>query len=118
MEVIGNKQKEFSEVIGICKEPNMIDGYETYHVFRCQNKYYYEICIKEKYDKYNAVDLIRIDTDNSALCWYYMKQYFETNNRFVTDTYSFKYRGKMEEDSLHELLINLLKNIKFQVFDK
>ena len=112
-----NKQKSLSEVIGICKEPTMIDGYETYHVVRCQNKYY-ETRIKEKYDKYNAVDLFRIDTNNSALCWHSMRQYFEKNNRFITDTYSFKYRGRIEEDRLQELLSNSVKIIKSQVSDR
>ena len=112
-----NKQKELSEVIGICKEPITNDGYETYHIVRCQNKYY-DTRIKEKYDKYNAVDLFRIDTNNSALCWHSIKQYFSKNNRFVTNTYSFKYKGKIEEDVLHELLSNSVKFIKSQVSNK
>ena len=108
------KQKDLQEVIGICKEPNTNNGYETYHVVRCQSKYY-DTRIKEKREKYDARDLFRIDTNNSTLCWHSMKQYFSKNNRFVTDTYSFKYRGRIDEDGLKELLKDSVKTIKSQV---
>jgi hypothetical protein len=108
------KQKDLQEVIGICKEPNTNNGYETYHVVRCQSKYY-DTCIKDKREKYDARDLFRIDTNNSTLCWHSMKEYFAKNNRFVTDTYSFKYRGRIDEDGLKELLKDSVKTIKSQV---
>jgi hypothetical protein len=112
--VSSRKQKALSEVIGICKEPNLDNGYESYHIVRCQNKNYDKL-IKDKKDKYNAKELFRIDTNNSALCWHSMKQYFETNKRFITDTYSFKYKGKMDEDNLQDLLNDSVKNIKSRV---
>ena len=112
--VSSRKQKALSEVIGICKEPNLDNGYESYHIVRCQNKNYDKL-IKDKKDKYNAKELFRIDTNNSALCWHSMKQYFETNRRFITDAFSFKYKGKMNEDNLQDLLNDSVKNIKSRV---
>ena len=53
---VSRNQKALSEVIGICKEPVMINGYESYHIVRCQNKYYDKL-IKDKKDKYNAKEL-------------------------------------------------------------
>ena len=111
------KQKALSEVIGICKEPYMYDGYESYHIVRCQNKNYDRL-IKDKKDKYNAQELFRIDTNNSALCWHSMKQYFESNKRFITDTYSFKYRGFMDEDRLQEMLNDSVKTIKSRASER
>ena len=112
--VSSRKQKALSEVIGICKEPTLDNGYESYHIVRCQNKNYDKL-IKDKKDKYNAKELFRIDTNNSALCWHSMKQYFETNRRFITDAFSFKYKGKMNEDNLQDLLNDSVKNIKSRV---
>ena len=112
--VSSRKQKALSEVIGICKEPNFNNGYESYHIVRCQNKNYDRL-IKDKKDKYNAQELFRIDTNNSALCWHSMKQYFESNKRFITDAYSFKYRGLMDEDRLQEMLNDSVKTIKSRV---
>ena len=112
--VSSRKQKALSEVIGICKEPTLDNGYESYHIVRCQNKNYDKL-IKDKKDKYNAKELFRIDTNNSALCWHSMKQYFESNKRFITDAYSFKYKGLMDEDRLQEMLNDSVKNIKSRV---
>jgi hypothetical protein len=112
--VSSRKQKALSEVIGICKEPTLDNGYESYHIVRCQNKNYDKL-IKDKKDKYNAKELFRIDTNNSALCWHSMKQYFESNKKFITDTYSFKYKGKMNEDNLQDLLNDSVKNIKSRI---
>ena len=111
---VSRNQKALSEVIGICKEPVMINGYESYHIVRCQNKYYDKL-IKDKKDKYNAKELFRIDTNNSALFWHSMKQYFESNKIFMIDAYSFKYRGCMDEDRLNELLNDSVKTIKSKV---
>ena len=111
------KQKALSEVIGICKEPTLNNGYESYHIVRCQNKKYDRL-IKDKKDKYNAQELFRIDTNNSALCWHSMKQYFESNKRFITDTYSFKYRGLMDEDRLQEMLNDSVKTIKSRASER
>jgi hypothetical protein len=112
--VSSRKQKALSEVIGICKEPTLDNGYESYHIVRCQNKNYDKL-IKDKKDKYNAKELFRIDTNNSALCWHSMKQYFESNKKFITDSFSFKYKGKMNEDNLQDLLNDSVKNIKSRV---
>ena len=112
--VSSRKQKALSEVIGICKEPNIENGYESYHIVRCQNKNYDKL-IKDKKDKYNAKELFRIDTNNSALCWHSMKQYFESNKKFIIDAFSFKYKGKMNEDNLQDLLNDSVKNIKSRV---
>ena len=111
------KQKALSEVIGIYKEPTLNNGYESYHIVRCQNKNYDRL-IKDKKDKYNAQELFRIDTNNSALCWHLMKQYFESNKRFITDTYSFKYRGLMDEDRLQEMLNDSVKIIKSRASER
>ena len=115
--VSSRKQKALSEVMGICKEPTLNNGYESYHIVRCQNKNYDRL-IKDKKDKYNAQELFRIDTNNSALCWHSMKQYFESNKRFITDTYSFKYRGLMDEDRLQEMLNDSVKTIKSRASER
>ena len=47
-----------------------------------------------------------------------MKQYFESNKRFITDTYSFKYRGLMDEDRLQEMLNDSVKIIKSRASER
>ena len=111
------KQKKIEEVIGICRGPNTNNGYENYHIVRCQ-KQGYDARVKEKYEKYNARPLFRIDTNNSAHCWHSIRNYLDKQNGYDTKGYSFRYQGTIEENRLQKVLHDSIKAIKNQVSRK
>lgn len=108
------KKQTLHNILSIMKEPGMENGYEKYHIVRCQNRNYKKLT-QDKEDKYGAEVLFNITSNNGILCWQSMKKYFETNRKFVPDAYSFKYRGNIDSEILKEVLSNSIKNIKNNV---
>jgi hypothetical protein len=108
------RKESLHNVLCIMKEPVTKKRYEKYHIVRCQVRSYKKL-VQDKKDKYGAKVLFNISTNNGILCWQSMKGYFETNKKFVSNSYGFKYRGHIDSDILKEVLSNSIKNIKTNV---
>jgi len=87
---------------------------KKYHIVRCQGRSYKKL-IQDKQEKYGAEVLFNIRTNNGVLCWQSMKSYFETNKKFISNSYGFKYKGQIDSDILKEVLSNSIKNIKTSI---